>query len=263
MSARDNWGWKARFGIFIVGNEAVPEAEWWAMAPDGVSVHASRITARAPWAVWTDGGADVLLADDLQRGATQFGAMKLDAIVIGHSSSSIAGGPGWDETVTRKLKHIVAEGTRVTTNGLDCKAAMKAAGIKRPALVFPPWFSRAMVEKGTEYFADGGFEPVGAISTDPGRGWRDVPPDRMYPEGLGFAQDVEALYRQVRTGCPAGADGVLFVGTGLRCVAIVEELEQDLSRPVISANQASLWHCLRLSDIKAPVQGYGSLFDVA
>ena len=30
---RDNWGWQARIGMFIVGNEAVPEAEMWAMAP--------------------------------------------------------------------------------------------------------------------------------------------------------------------------------------------------------------------------------------
>ena len=29
---RDNWGWQARIGMFIVGNEAVPEAEMWAMA---------------------------------------------------------------------------------------------------------------------------------------------------------------------------------------------------------------------------------------
>ena len=41
----DNWGWRARIGLFIVGNEAVPEAEWWAMAPPGVSVHAARVTA--------------------------------------------------------------------------------------------------------------------------------------------------------------------------------------------------------------------------
>jgi maleate isomerase len=28
---------------------------------------------------------------------------------------------------------------------------------------------------------------------------------------------------------------------------------------VISANQASLWHCLRLSGVQKPVQGYGNL----
>ena len=46
----DNWGWRARIGTFIVGNEAVPEAEWWAMASPGVSVHAARVSAPTPWA---------------------------------------------------------------------------------------------------------------------------------------------------------------------------------------------------------------------
>ncbi len=52
---------------------------------------------------------------------------------------------------------------------------------------------------------------------------------------------------------------MLIAGTGFRCVAILESLEQELKRPVISANQASLWHCLRLSGVKEPVAGYGSL----
>src|SRR3546814_20297528 len=46
----DNWGWQARIGMFIVSREAVPEAEWWAMSPPAVSVHAARVAARAPWA---------------------------------------------------------------------------------------------------------------------------------------------------------------------------------------------------------------------
>ena len=45
--------------------------------------------------------------------------------------------------------------------------------------------------------------------------------------------------------------------TGLRCVGLLEALEQDLQRPVMSANQASLWHCLRLSGVNTPVNGYG------
>ena len=48
MNTADNWGWKARIGMFIVGNEPVPEAEWWAMMPPGVSVHAARVTAPTP-----------------------------------------------------------------------------------------------------------------------------------------------------------------------------------------------------------------------
>ena len=93
--SNDNWGWRARVGMFIVGNEAVPEAEWWAMAPKGVSVHAARVTARAPWSRWNAERTSVALEDDLARGAKQFAAMKLSAVTIGHSSSSMMGGAGW------------------------------------------------------------------------------------------------------------------------------------------------------------------------
>ena len=51
MRQPDNWGWKARIGMFIVGVETVPEAEWWAMMPPGVSVHAARISASPPRAI--------------------------------------------------------------------------------------------------------------------------------------------------------------------------------------------------------------------
>ena len=56
-----------------------------------------------------------------------------------------------------------------------------------------------------------------------------------------------------------GFRGVGIAGTGFRCVAILDALEQDLERPVVSANQASLWHCLRLSGNHTPISGYGNL----
>ena len=259
MRHRDNWGWKARIGQFIVDCECVPEAEWWAMAPEGVSVHAARVTAKAPWATWTAGRAAVELAPDVQRGAEQFARMQLSSVVIGQSSSSIAGGTGWDQAVVARLSEILPPDTRATTNGLDCQAALRALGIAHPFLVFPPWFGESFLPQGVAYFGDAGFGCAGHMRADPGRGWRDLEEARMYPEGLGFAQDVEALYGQVRAACPPAADGVLFVGTGLRCVGIIEALEQDLGRPVVTANQASLWHALKLAGVGAGVEGYGRL----
>ena len=259
MTQPDNWGWKARIGMFIVSSEAVPEAEWWAMVPSGVSVHAARVTAPTPWARWADDRTHVELEADLERGATQFAAMRLSAVVIGHSSSSLAGGMGWDDAAVKRLQQIVRPETVVTTNGLDCQAALRALGINRPFLVFPAWFNDETLAKGVDYFAQLGFQPAGHMRFDPGRKWRDVAPGDLYPQGMGFAQDVEALYVQIRSACPSDADGILIVGTGFRCVAILEALEQDLQRPVISANQASLWHCLRLAGVRDPVVGYGNL----
>ena len=60
MKQPDNWGWKARIGMFIVSVEAVPEAEWWAMLPPGVSLHIARVTASTPWAKWSSNGNEAV-----------------------------------------------------------------------------------------------------------------------------------------------------------------------------------------------------------
>ncbi len=248
MTQKDNWGSRARIGLFIVGNEAVPEAEWWAMAPIGVSVHAARVTARAPWATWHADGH-----------GGRFAAMRLAAVTLGHTSSSVIGGKGWDDAAVASVSAVVGDSMAVTTNGLDTLAALKAAGVKRPFLVLPPWFGDDTVQAAVDYYADHGVVPAGRHRYDPGAKWRHLAPAELVSRGLGFEQEIEPLAAQIRAGCPKDADGVLIAGTGFRCVAIIESLEQELKRPVISANQASLWHCLRLSGVKEPVAGYGKL----
>jgi maleate isomerase len=231
------------------------------MCPPNVSVHAARVTARAPWAPWRQDRIGVVLADDLLRGSHQFGAMRLAAITIGHTSSSVLGGKGWDEAVVAALADAIGTGATITTNGLDTLAALRAAGVRRPFLVLPPWFGEETVAAGARYYTDHGFAPAAHLRYDAGPKWRDVPPGEMYPRGLGFEQEIEPLHAQIKAGCPADADGILIAGTGFRCVAILEALERELNRPVLSANQASLWHCLRIAGVKAKVQGYGSLFE--
>ena len=259
MLQTDNWGDQARIGMFIVGSEAVPEAEWWAMLPSNVSVHAARITAPAPWARWRENRVGLDLADDLIRGSQQFSAMRLSVVVVGHSSSSFVGTKGWDEAVVENLAATIGSNAIVTTNGLDIFAALRASGIRRPFVVLPPWFNDETMNAGVRYYEDHGYEVAAHLRYDPGPKWLDLPPGDLYRHGLGFEQQVDTLYEQIKASCPATADGILIAGTGFRCVAILEALEQELERPVISANQASLWHCLQLAGVKADITGYGKL----
>jgi maleate isomerase len=246
--------------VLIVADEPIPEAELWAMAPPGVSIHAARVTARAPWAAVATSG-QVVPVPDLARGTEQLGRMQLDAIVVGHSSSSFVGGSGWDKSVAAHLATL-SNGVPVSTNGLDTLAALHSLGLRRPFLVLPPWYSDTIVEGGCRYFAAHGVELAGHLRFDPGFGWRDLPPGRVHTDGGVWVQDPEPLYRQIRRACPTAADGVVIAGTGFRAVAVIEPLEQDLGRPVLTANQVSLWNCLRLAGVRAPVVGYGRLFDL-
>jgi maleate isomerase len=157
------------------------------------------------------------------------------------------------------LGAIIGQDVFATTNGLDMQAALRSARVKRPFLVMPPWFGDDNVKAGLAYFSERGFAPAGHLRYDPGPGWRDMPRGELYAKGMGFAQQIEPLYAQIRAACPAEADGVLIGGTGFRCVGIIEALEQALRAPVISANQASLWHCLRRVGVNTSIDDYGIL----
>ena len=262
MKQNDNWGRRGRIGMFIVGSEAVPEAEWWAMLPPEVSVHAARVSASGPWARWNDDRTHAELEDDLARGAHQFDAMHLSAVVIGHSSSSFVGGKGWDDAAVESLSQILKPGVTITTNGLDTISALRASKATKPFLVMPPWYNDETINAGARYYKDHGFDPVGHMRHNPGPKWHHLAPGELYRHGLGFEQEVDSLHGQILAACPAKADAVLIPGTGFRCVAILEMLEQKLELPVLSANQASLWHCLRLIGLHDEVLGYGKLLTI-
>jgi maleate isomerase len=55
---------------------------------------------------------------------------------------------------------------------------------------------------------------------------------------------------------------VFIGGNGFRAVGVIRALEEDLGRPVLTANQVAFWAALRLSGTRAPVAGYGRIFGV-
>jgi maleate isomerase len=185
--------------------------------------------------------------------------MALSAVVVAHSSSSIAGGEGWDEAVTACLRSRLRPETAVTTNGMDCVNALRHCGVRQPFVIYPPWFGEGTMAAGVAYLAGLGFAVGGSMRHVPEEKWASVPPDALYGEMMHMEQRADLLCNQIVAACPPAADGVLIVGTGLRCVGIIDRLEAALDRPVVTANQASLWICLRLAGIDTPVEGYGRL----
>jgi maleate cis-trans isomerase len=46
---------------------------------------------------------------------------------------------------------------------------------------------------------------------------------------------------------------------GITTIDIIEMLEHDLKKPVISSNQATMWQLLRMVQINEPIHGFGRL----
>lgn len=249
----DGWGWRARIGVLTPHGDVGPESEFSAMAPEGVSIHAARI----PLGVFTGGGRADRESDPLEHyrafgappladdAAELLAACPLHAIAFAFTSSSYVRGPGEDEALRARLE-ARTRGVPVAVTCASAVLALGAFGARRVALVNPPWFTPEVDRLGAEYFQRRGFEVVAS-------GPAGLPRDQ-------WAIHPGQLYEWVRSHTPAGAEAVFIGGNGLRAVGTIQTLEQDLGRPVLTANQVALWHALHLAGTRVPVTGYGELF---
>ena len=252
----DGWSWRARIGVLTPHGDVGPECEFRAMAPDGVSIHAARV----PLGVFAPGAAhgamDRVIAHDAVRAfaepphvddATELlAAAPLHAIAFAFTSSSYVRGAVDDAALKARLE-ARTKGIPVVVTCAAAASALTALGAKRLALVSPPWFSAELDQQGAAYFQGQGFEVVRS-------GPAELPPDQR-------AIHPGQLYEWVRPRVPDSAEAVFIGGNGLRAVGVIQALEQDLGRPVLTANQVAFWAALRLAGTRAPVAGYGRIFD--
>jgi maleate cis-trans isomerase len=83
--------------------------------------------------------------------------------------------------------------------------------------------------------------------------------------GIVTAAEVGALGRDrvfevARAGDHPDAQAVLLPDTALHTVAWLDELEQRVGKPVLTANQVSIWQGLRLAGDAVPRPRLGALF---
>lgn len=251
----DGWGWRARIGLLTPHADIGPEAEFNAMAPAGVSVHAARV----PLGAYTRGGAlERPVAEDVARAfaeppfvdaAVEFlAAAPLHAVAFGFTSSSYVRGPADDQALRARLE-ARSGGIPVVITCAAAVLALRTLGVRRFAFVSPPWFSAELVALGEGYFQRQGLDVVAS-------GAAELPADQR-------AVNLGQLYEWIRTKTPASADAVFIGGNGLRAIGLIRALEEDLGRPVLTANQVALWHALHLSGTRVVVRSYGQIFEHA
>ncbi len=114
------------------------------------------------------------------------------------------------------------------------------------ALIHPPWFPADFDRLGAEYFQTQGFEVVHHGSAPLCSDYGEFHPTQVN----------DWAGRTV----PDATEAVFIGGKGFRAISAIEALKEDLDRPVLSANQVTFWHALRLAGVRAAVGHYGQLF---
>jgi maleate isomerase len=252
MFQPDGWSFRARLGLLTPHAAIGSESELGAMAPAEVSIHATRV----PLGVMRAGGLmDPTIATDpagtfvdppyIDDAAELLAAAPLHAIGMAFNASSYIRGKAHDVELRARLEQRT-RGIPVAITSDSAATALRAVGAERVALVDPPWFPPELTALGTAYFQDHGFTVVSAASAG-------VPSEQL-------AINPGQLFEWIRRTTPDTAEAVYIGGNGLRAVGIIQALEEDLQRPVLSANQVLFWHLLRLANTRIPVTNYGRLF---
>lgn len=72
--------------------------------------------------------------------------------------------------------------------------------------------------------------------------------------------DDDGVVELARSNNPIGAEAVLLPDTAMHTARLIPRLEEALGKPVLTANQVTLWQGLRLAGTLAPIPEMGVLF---
>ncbi len=228
-----------RIGM-LYPSSGLSEEESQKVLPDGVSIHVTRIPMK-------DAGYESLMhmADSVEEAASLLADAGVDIIAFNCTMGSLIKGTGYDEEIMERITR--ATGLPSTTTTTAVVAGLRALDIKKFVMVTPYLERMNQIEK--TVLEELGFQVLsykGSGLDKPARQY-EVEPTHWYQ-----------LVKETRD---AQADGYLISCAGIRVVDVIEQLEMDLGKPVVTSNQSLVWHCLRKIGIEEPLVGFGRLLE--
>ncbi|WP_247730342.1 maleate cis-trans isomerase family protein [Halovivax limisalsi] len=236
-------GWKARIGVITTSVNTVVEPEFHELAPDGVTIATSRLRHGGK----TSEENTNSMNEDVNRCAELLATANPDAVLYGVTAGSFLNGREYEEEMSETITDIA--GAPAITASSSIRRALETLGAERVSVATPyiPKFDDRL----ESYLREFGYT-VAAMD------------GHTIEEGFEIAAvHPEAIYRAVKRADRPEADAVVISGTNYRTMEVIEDLEADLGKPVVSANTASLWDVLTTVGVDPATVSCGELFERA
>ncbi|MCV7223389.1 Asp/Glu racemase [Mycolicibacterium elephantis] len=208
------------------------DRELWRWVPDDVSLYVTRLRY-APLPVTVDMAVHVSDADNVVAGAANVLAVSPIVTAYACTAGSFVKGMAGEAALVAAMQAAGAPAA-VTTSG-SMLAALKHLGVHRVATVTP--YTADLTIGLTSYLMEAGLEVVAT-------------------SGLGLTSKIWAVpYEQtaelVRSTNVAEAEAIVISCTNLPTYDLIAPLEAELQKPVVTANQVTMWAALRVAGRKA------------
>jgi maleate cis-trans isomerase len=194
---------------------------------------------------------DALLAlgseDKLAEGASRLARYNPDVVLWACTSGSFVF--GWEGAEDQARKLSAAAGVPASSTSFAFVHAARVLGVRRVAVAAS--YPREVAERFVGFLSRGGLEVLSMSSAG-----------IVTAAEVGELPDDAVLELAVRNDNP-DAEALLIPDTAMRTVGLVARLEQRLGKPVLTANQVTVWEGLVLASAPAVCPDAGALFSDA
>jgi maleate isomerase len=236
-------GERASIGLLALATDRVGTLDTAAfLAAPGVALFSTRVQS-SPVATPESLKA---LGDHLEQGTRLLvPGSRLDAIGFSCTSGTLAVGIEAVRSAIWRARPGIAVVTPIEAGG----KGLKRLGARRISLLVP--YLPRTADLVADYFESEGFTINRRATFDLGG---DPEMNRVSPGVL--AKGAAAVDD------PA-SEAIFISCTGLRTAPIVEAIEKELGKPVVTSNQALAWEALRVAGVGEALPGRGRLFELA
>jgi maleate isomerase len=213
----------ARVGLIIPSSNRMVEQEMVHAFPDGVQAHITRLRMTGPNRM----GHDQLIPR-VEEATRALADAKCDVVAFHCTANSMEEGAGGE---ARILAAVEGSGARhATTTATAIRRALDALGARRLVLVTP--YSQAVTDHEADFLNAAGYDVIDAkgYALAGSDAYCTTPPEVWRERALAAARP--------------DADVYFLSCANISVFSIIEGLERELGRPVITSNQSVVWDAL-------------------
>ncbi len=183
----------------------------------------------------------------IELAARQLATTRPDVAVYMCTSGSFKDGQDGNQAIKDTLGRLIP-GAKITTTSEAVVEAMRALGLRRVAMLTP--YDEEVTRREIDYLGWHGVSVTDFafrdIEDNLNRG--AVSPEESYH----FASQLDL----------SDADGTFLSCANVRALEIIEELESQTGKPVVTSSQATTWRALRMAGVDTALEGFGALLRV-